>query len=365
MRKYRGWIRILDRYLLRQFFRIFAMCVLGVPFIFIVINLTDDLDRYLAEGAGGFQVLLHYVFGFPYQALLAFPIAALLAAVFTVSNMTRHFETTAAKANGVSFYRLTAPLLLAALGVSLAALGLTELVPRTNQMAEEVLGEEASRSETLRRNFTYRAEAGRVYVVRELDAREGVMEQVSVEREGTDYAYPTYDASSARARWDSTAGRWILESGRLRMMPERARTFTFRFDELWQRPFTETPDELLAEPKDPDHMGYFELGRYIEAIQRSGGTARDLLVEQSLKIAIPFTCLIIVLFGTPLAHSTRRGGAPLSIGIALATTIFFLMLIRVSQALGAGGTVPPRLAAWLPNLLFLGAGLWLYTRVRT
>lgn len=363
--KYRGWIRILDRYLLRQFFRIFAICVLGVPFIFIVIDLTDRLDSYLAEGAGGFQVLLHYVYQFPYQALLAFPIAALLAAVFTVSNMTRHFETTAAKANGVSFYRLTAPLLFAALGVSLVALGLTELVPRTNVMAEEALGEERSRSETLRRDFVYRADEGRVYVVQRLDAREGIMEEVSVEREGTGYEYPTYEIASPEARWDSAAGRWILESGRLRLMPEAGTTHTFRFRELWQRPFTETPEDLLAEPKDPEQMGYFELGRYIEATQRSGGTARDLIVEQELKVAIPFTCLIIVLFGAPLSHSTRRGGAPLSIGIALATTIFFLMLIRVSQALGAGGTVPPRLAAWLPNLLFLGAGLWLYAKVRT
>ncbi len=55
----------------------------------------------------------------------------------------------------------------------------------------------------------------------------------------------------------------------------------------------------------------------------------------------------------------------MAVGIALATTVLFLILIRVSQALGAGGAVPPLLAAWLPNLVFLSAGLVLMQRVRT
>jgi lipopolysaccharide export system permease protein len=358
-------MRILDRYVLASFFRIFAICVLGVPFIFIVIDLADRVDTYLAEGASGGQILLHYVYQFPYQSLLAFPIAALLAAVFTVSSMTRNFETTAAKAGGISLYRLTAPLLVAGMAISLVSLGLTELVPATNRMAKEALGEGGSSTENVRRNFVYRGERGRVYRARELDAAVGNLASLEIDREGTGFGYPTYRVSSSAAEWRPAARRWVVRQGRLRFFPELETTRTFRFEELWQRDFRETPQELLADPKDPDEMGYYELGRFIDAIQRSGGTARKLIVERALKIAFPFTCFIIVLFGTPLAHTTRRGGAPLSVGIALATTIVFLMLIRICQALGTGGVIPPRLAAWVPNLLFLVAGLWLMRKVRT
>ncbi len=358
-------LRILDRYVLESFFRIFGICVLGVPFIFIVIDLADRADTYLAEGASGAQILLHYVYQFPYQSLLAFPIAALLAAVFSISTMTRHFETTAAKAGGVSFYRLTAPLLVAGLGISLVSLVLTEVVPTTNRMAEEALGNDPEPTETVRRDFVFRGGEGRVYRIAELDAERGAMTSVNIEREGTGFGYPTYSIDAQGAEWETPDGRWSIRLGRMRFLPDLSTTLTFRFDELWQRGFRETPEALLAEPKDPDEMGYFELGRFIDAIQRSGGTARELVVERALKLAFPFTCLIIVLFGVPLAHATRGGGAPLSIGIALATTILFLMLIRISQALGAGGVVPPRLAAWLPNLLFLAAGLLLMERVRT
>ena len=91
-------MRTLDRYVLRQFFRIFGVCVLGVPFLFIVIKFTDDIDNLLADAVTRGDVFMHYVYLFPYHVLLAFPIACLIGAVFTVSSMTRHLEITAAKA---------------------------------------------------------------------------------------------------------------------------------------------------------------------------------------------------------------------------------------------------------------------------
>lgn len=355
----------LDRYVLGQFLKIFVLCVLGVPFLFMVIDMTDRLDEFLAEGLRGGRIALHYLYQFPYQGLLAFPIASLLAAVFTVSGMTRHFETTAAKAGGVSFYRLTFPLLLGGLGLSGAALVLTEIVPVTNRKAEQAIRQDAPRSRTIRGPFVYRGEEGRVYKIRRLDTRDGSLTHVQIEREGTGYGYPTYSAHAPSARWDTAAGAWVLEGGRLRFFPDGERTLTFRYEELWQRGFREEPERLLADPKEPEEMGYAELGRYIEAIERSGGTARKLSVQRALKLSFPFACFIIVLFGAPLAHTTRRGGPTLSIGIALAVTILFLILVRISEALGAGGVVPAQLAAWIPNLVFLLAGGVLMARVRT
>jgi lipopolysaccharide export system permease protein len=167
------------------------------------------------------------------------------------------------------------------------------------------------------------------------------------------------------ARWDSATARWVIENGHIRYLPERDRIIDIGFAELWQRPFVETPEDLLAKAKAPEEMGYWELGSFIEALERSGENPRKEKVQQALKIAFPFTCFIIVLFGAPLANSTRRGGAALSIGLALATTIVFLTLIRVAEALGAGGVLPPVAAAWFPNGIFFVAGLALMAKVKT
>jgi len=55
----------------------------------------------------------------------------------------------------------------------------------------------------------------------------------------------------------------------------------------------------------------------------------------------------------------------MSVAVALATTVVFLIFLRISEALGAGGAMSPIMAAWVPNLIFLAAGAVLYWRVRT
>jgi lipopolysaccharide export system permease protein len=42
----------------------------------------------------------------------------------------------------------------------------------------------------------------------------------------------------------------------------------------------------------------------------------------------------------------------------------FFVIQQFSLAFGSGGYLPPWLAAWLPNMVFAGTGLWLTARVR-
>ena len=112
-------------------------------------------------------------------------------------------------------------------------------------------------------------------------------------------------------------------------------------------------------------MGFIDLGKFIESMERSGSDVNQLRVERMLKIAIPATCMIIMLFGAPLATSSQRGGAAYGVGVSLATTVIFLMLVQLTQAVGGKGIVNPELAAWLPGMLFLAVGAALLARVRT
>jgi lipopolysaccharide export system permease protein len=112
-------------------------------------------------------------------------------------------------------------------------------------------------------------------------------------------------------------------------------------------------------------MRYRELSRFIRSLERSGGDANQLRVERALKIAIPVTCIIIALFGAPLATSTQRGGAAYGIGVSLAVTVVFLMLVQLTKAVGSKGIMPPDLAAWIPSMIFALLGVVLLARVRT
>lgn len=356
-------MRTLDRYVAGLYIKVWLICVIGAPLLFIVIKLTDDLDTYLARGLSTQQVLIAYLYDFPYQMALSFPVASLFGAVFTVALMSRNFEITAAKASGISFYRIIAPLVLLGALLSVVGLGLGELIPVTNRLRAEALEERGSSRRSVRTQFVYGADGGRAYKIRRLNAREGRIHGLLIEREGTGPAYPTYSIHAPLAEWQG--GRWLLQDGYIHYYPSRGRVVTFAFDTLRQADFSESPRDLLAEPKDPEEMNYRELGRFIDSIQRSGGDARELVVERMLKIAFPIACLIVVLFGSALGMTTGGKGPAMGVGIALATVLIYLLSVRISQGMGAGGLIPPGLAAWLPNLLFLGLGLILLARTRT
>ncbi len=359
-------LRILDRYLLASWVRIYLLTALGLPLLVIVIKLSEDTKRMLSRGLSLGEVLLaRVVYGLPEEMAQAMPAAVLFATVFTLVNLGRHNELTAAKASGQSFHRLIRPLLLAAAVASLVAFAVGEIAPGATQRKLELEKAREARPSENRWNFVFRGEEGWVYAIRSLDASQGMLRFPVLEREGTGPAYPGLAIVADSASWDSLAGRWRLRHGVSRVLVGGDPVVTLAFDRLEHRVFTQRPAALLAEAKSQKAMNYRELGRYIDDLGRSGNNTDKLVVRRELKLAVPVTCLIIALFGAPLAVAAPRQGAAVGVAISLATTILFLLLVQLSEAVGAGGTIDPVAAAWVPNLLFLGAALVLLRRVRT
>lgn len=356
-------IRTLDRYVVGEFARLFFLATTAAPFLFILGDVMDNLDKHMARGVGVPKVALSYVYQLPLFLLYSLPIAALIAAVFTVGNMTRHSEVSAAKAGGISFFRLFSALPVLGVLLTILGLGLSELLPVTNRLREETLGLRA-RARQSRSNFVYRSADGRAFAIRDLQVGAALIHGISMEREGNEPEIPSENATAAWARYTAGQG-WTLGEGQLRIFlgPETERTYDF---ESMRLPgFDETPEQLLAIQRDPENMGYAELGRFIQISQRSGGRPLKLIVARAQKIAIPVATLVIILFAMPLATSSGRGGSAYGMGISLAITIFYLMLFKVAGAMGASGAIPGVTAAWLPNGLFAIASLVLLSRVRT
>lgn len=356
-------IRLLDRYVGVQFVRTFALLVLGLPLLFIIIDLTDHLDDYVEKGLSMRTVALSYVYQVPQFILWSFPIAALVSTVFTIGGMTGHLEISAAKAAGVSFYRILLPVVAIAVLLTGGALALGEVVPVAVRKRAVLLGEHRERANTLRTNFVFQTEEAGVLSVRRLDPGSREMSEVVVERKATAKA-PGVHTFAEVARWNARDG-WKFERGYTRLFSPTGEERAFSFTTLRVPELTETPEDLLAEPLEPEEMRYGEMSRFIRSIESSGGDAKELLVERALKIALPVAVFVIVLFGAPLSTSSKRGGAAYGVGISLIITLVYLLLFRVGKAMGASGALDPVLAAWTPNALFFLGALVLLARVRT
>ncbi len=356
---------LLDRHLLWEWSKIFLSTALGFPLFVIVINVTDQLNELLMQGLPPRDIALSYLYSFPANLQLVLPAAVLFATVFSVGSFSRHSELTATKASGRSFHRVIVPLLFAATVVTGLALWVGEVAPTSTRRQMELLGQRERQQGSRRFNFVYRAEEGWVYVVSSIDEGQRMIRDLQMEREGTGPEYPTLLVQTRRGHYSDSLARWTLGKGHLRVLAGDDAALTFEFDSLRARIFSEEPATLLAEPARPEEMDYATLGRYIDALERSGGDGRKLRVGQELKIAVPFTCIVIAIFSAPLAMTSPRASGAVGVGIGLATTIGFLLLVQLSQAIGTGGLLPPAWAAWAPNILFFIVGLGLMVRVRT
>jgi lipopolysaccharide export system permease protein len=136
------------------------------------------------------------------------------------------------------------------------------------------------------------------------------------------------------------------------------------FDSLDLGPLVITPKVITRLQLKPEELKLTEFGEYIQRQRVAGSDVSRLLVDYHGKIAFPFANLIVVFLGVPFASVKRRSGLAVQFGISIFLLFVYLVSQKLSQVFGYSGTIDPLLAAWLPNLLFLAAGIVIMLRVR-
>jgi lipopolysaccharide export system permease protein len=355
----------LSRYVLWQWIRIFILAAVGLPVVSVLVYITDKLARLIDRGLSPGAIALSGLYGLPWNMANMIPAAALFATVFTIGPLSRNSELTAAKAGGVSFYRLALPIFVASVFAAALTFVVSEVATEATARQLELEKERVARNQTSRFQFVYRADEGWIYTVYSLDTERRTIARILLEHTGKRKGYSNLAVTADSAKWSDTTGRWRLMSGSSHMLNDSAGPVTLRFASASLRNFNEAPRSLLIEPKRPEEMDYRQLDQYIQSLRRSGNDTKKLEVDLAIKLALPAACIVIALFGAPLAVSNPRAGTAWGIAISLGTTVLYLLLINLSKAVGATGVVSPALSAWVPNLVFLVMGGWLLVRVRT
>lgn len=357
-------VRPLDRYVFSEWFKIFLATAVGFPLLVILFDATDNLDKYLAKKLPVGDIAMSYVYWLPDSLFMILPASVLFATVFSIGAFTRHSEITAAKASGLSFYRFIAPIFLGAIIAAAMGLVIGEYAPIATKKRLELLERQTVNQMSQRFNFAYAADAGRVYKVQTLYVARKIIDGLTIERKGKGPSYPSYILASNAATYQPDRG-WMISTGTMHVLTDSINNITYAFDSARDNHFTELPQDLMVTPKAPEDMNFKELGRFVRAMERSGADVDRLRVERMLKIVIPITSVIILLFAASLATSTQRGGAAYGVGLALGTTVIFIFLVQLTKGLGSNGLIPPEVAAWTPSIVFGVLGAVLFARVRT
>jgi lipopolysaccharide export system permease protein len=358
--------RVLHRYIIREYLKIFALSLGSLMLIYIVVLFFQKMNafnKYQAPFYLMFEYLLYKVPEATFQWTI--PYAALLSTLLTLGTLSRHNEITAFKAGGISLYRITLPLIFVVLIISFFSfLGNDYLVPFTNQKTTYLLEVKVKKEQprSFFKNFKiwYRSDH-RIFNIQLLDPKKKALQGFTL--------YEFDDQFRCVQRVDANEVRWVDEKwrfyeGAIRNFDESGSVQMTSFKEM-EFPMKEDWESFQKTTWDSDEMNYAELRTYIREIQTSGYDATRYLVALHSKISYPFLNVIMVLIGIPFALKTgRSGGVALSIGVSVMIGFIYGVVFYVFISFGKSGVFPPILACWIPTFLFGIAGIFTLMSLR-
>jgi LPS export ABC transporter permease LptG len=357
----------LDRYVLREFLKILGLVLISVIALFVIVD-YNEIAKDVRENKVSASTLLTYYRFQIFQVLdWTLPISVLVATLVTFGMLSKNNEVTAMKANGVSLFRVSLPIVAVAAVVGILAYFVRDFIlpystRRVQEVRRRIEGKE-TRSAATQQKLWYLG-AGR-YIINFLsyDRTQRQLSQVQVFEFHPKEFRMTRRVYARTATWTGQA--WRFEDGWIRSFQDDGNsTFT-----PMVRPVTlfyrETPDDFATEVKAPEQMSYAELRRYIETIKSSGYAADELEVELWEKTSWPAISVVMALIALPFAFRMGKRGALYGIGIALILGIVYWMVFAVFTKFGEVGNLPPLLSAWAGNILFALAAVYSFLHVET
>ena len=366
-KSHRSWwpgVKILDRYIIGKFLGTYIFAIAMIIVVVVVFDYVEKLDNFTENHVPVSEIILDYYVNFiPFFVNQFGALFTFIAVIFFTSKLAYQTEIVAMLSGGMSFRRLMWPYFLGALAIaSLSLLLNLVLIPVSQRdcVAFELKYLKTRKSEQFERHIYRQIEPGTFAYVRNF---------TKANNGASFFAIEQYEGSEIRK---------TLEASDVKFDPETKRWSSQRYIE---RSFADDGTETFTQNRNLDtliNLDVAELGRLNELLktmnivelnlfmaqQREKGSdsLRQIEVEHHTRYAYPIGTFILTLIGVSLSSRKVRGGTGLHIGIGIALCFSYIMLNRVFGEFAKGGSLPTLLAVWIPNIVFLIIGIYLYRK---
>jgi lipopolysaccharide export system permease protein len=349
-------MRILDKYIAREFIRTFFILLASLSVVFIVIDIIDNLPRLMRHGATFNQASLYYLLRLPYLTILTAPITMLLTGLFLMNSLSKYNESTAIRAAGISIKRSMFPLFVLGLLMSIIVALLGEFVlPKTEAKREYVyrvlIRDEQPEDNMLKARIHYQGKDGYFYYFGFFDGYKNTLRIIDIVKLDNKTGSVVERITASGAEWKYN--QWVLQDCEVRKF-NKNQPVEWKYYTSTVLPIMDVqPKDFVRITKKTLSLNFFELSDYINRLKKVGDAYSKELVDLHLKIAYPLTNLIVIFFFIPIATSNIRSkGRGLIFMLGLVVCFMYLTIMRISQSLGYNEILPPVIAAWAPNLFF-------------
>jgi lipopolysaccharide export system permease protein len=361
-------MKLLDRYIIRNFVEPFLMCFCGFIAIWLIIDLNDNHQDFLEAHASLRQVTGYYLTQLPSTILFSLPVGLLLALLSSLSAMSRRNEIISMLTAGRSVLRVLAPVLCIGVLAAGGSLWLNwKLAPHAEGIKKVAMKQirrrkQAGEIEPVNGHLFRDRLNDRTWFIRRFYPGPGLSQFDDVHiMQQTEDGKITRKWYAQHAIYEASTKTWVLENGMIVEFNDAGdieSTDPFLNGVRRISGWTETPWRVSSSQLDPGNLSIPELQDYMrynsDFPQAQLAPYRTNLSD---RWALPLSCLIVVLIAAPLGIVYNRRGV--LAGVATGIFIFFAMMLTryLFLALGKGDRVNPTWAPWIPDIVFGAVGL--------
>ncbi len=349
----------LDLYIVRKFLVTFLFMNLLLTMIIVIFDISEKIDDFLENSIPFQAIFFEYYLNFiPFMLNMFIGLITFIVVIYFTSRLAFNTEIIAMLAAGISFRRILVPYLITAFILAAISFSLSNfIIPIANTGRMHFELQYMNKHQPGYESFVhFQIAPGEIIAMQHFDpfSKTGYKSILtSIDSSGV------YKAFSAEfIRWDSVQQKWAFEQYSIRTIGSKGEQL--RVGQKLDTALAIRPEDLTSRVITVDNLGFRKLRKFI-AESRTRGTENILYyeVEKHKRLAYPFATVILTLIGVSLSSRKVRGGIGWHIAMGLLASFSYILFMKFTETFATNGNLPPSVAVWIPNFLYLVLGVWL------
>jgi lipopolysaccharide export system permease protein len=327
------------------------------------------MDLMINKGVSFADIAQLVLFLLPSFLVFTIPISLLISILIALGRLSSDNEIIIFKASGLSLYRITPPVIfIAFLAFCLTFFTTLFLVPYSNTATKSLLFSVAKNKASIGiKEKVFNADFKGVLIYADKVPADGqFMEGVLVSDQRTSDEPGTIIAQKAFLVSDpeTMAVTLRLENGSTYLVAANLKNFRkmdFKYYDINLDIQSSLNESQKVRTKSIKEMTPKELIKKMKKGNLKDKIYRELATEFYKKFSIPFSCLVFSIIAIPLGVKTQqRSVKSRGFTVGLLTVLLYYLLQLGCDGMVTAGKLPPIVGSWIPNTLFIFAGIFLY-----
>ena len=357
-------MKILDRYISKNFIKSFSLSLVAFIGIFIVSQLFRVI-KYLSDGRFTPTDAIYYVVTLlPRTFIDVAPLAVLLGSMMTISSMASNLEIISLKTSGIKFKRIVLfPVIISAIISGVVFYVNDTLYPISLKINRDLRrGEVQERVAPIeKRNAFLRGEnSNYIYLIQKINRETGFAENIQIIDLNENFDEVERIITAQEGRYNFSKKMWMLKDANIYYGNDKEKSEVKDF--FAESKYSDDPEHFITLSVEPRTLTIKDLKKTIREMKSIGGDTRELLVELGNRYSFPFASFVISFLGLALGGRYVRGTSAVSLGVCVLLGYGYYVVQASFEALSANGFLNPFVGGWIPNIIFLIVGIYLMNK---